>query len=178
MMPAGRTDSVQWTEAPPPKEPGWFPVLSPEPGKPVQGIILNSHVQGVITHFVDRRTRPCMGDREVCQGCFAAIAKRWKGYIAIFLPGAGRIALAEITVEAYRSSPELSSKHVNLRGYLLKLERQGKARNSRIIASAHPYVKDEKLPPPPDIRQALLRLWGELPPPAGQQVPDREGRDA
>jgi len=159
-------DPINWNNTPPVDPAKMIPIVSaPSYGK-VHGICLSEDITGVITHFLDRRTIPCVRRENSCGGCAASCPKRWKGYFASWCPRVSRMSLVEITYDCYRSmAVDLSPGKVHFRGLAFTLYRVGKKSNApvRIDWGTVP-VPLEEVPKAFDVKTALRRIWGILPP--------------
>jgi len=152
-------NGIQWTNAPPAAPGRCYRILSPRPGTPVGGVILGREILGVITHWMDSRTLPCMKVLGHCEGCSAGLPKRWKGYLAILAPGEGRFAILEITEEARRSCEALRDQERNLRGERIMVFRRGTSKRSAVQAQILPFALQPNLPESFDLKEALHRIW-------------------
>src|SRR6266511_4172747 len=70
----------------------------------VEGIILSDMTRGILVHFRDARTTPCLGSELPCDGrasacpaCLEGCPRRWKGYLGLQEARSGRVGLAELT---------------------------------------------------------------------------------
>jgi len=150
---------VRWHNDPGDRDPLWVPILGAKPGAPVTGWIVSSLVEGVLTHYYNRRTHPCTGPHDYCEGHALRIPCRYKGYLGIWVPGPGRYALAELTKHCVASNPLLRSRNVDLRGKRLILRREGKAVNAAVSAEITDAKYGDTLPPAFDVRRALSVVW-------------------
>lgn len=151
---------VNWDENPKHAATSYVPVHSPKPGLAIQGLILSSRPTGVWTHYLDGTTQPCHAQADKCEYCNRGRRPRWKCYLLYYAVGIGRIALAEITIDAFRREQLLSNSAETLRGRSLKLTRAGQAPNSRVVCSISANVSACVLPAEFDVRPILLRIWG------------------
>lgn len=179
-----RREGVQWADAPDSGRTVMYHIYAPKPGRDVNLVILGETLHGAYTHWIDKRTRPCMGTKENCEGCQLGIDKRWKGYLACWDRGKGRLVLAEVTREAYLRCPQFEVWKGQLRGKTLKLQRNGESRNSRVTATvAHYGGPPGSLPPAFNVVTALEHIWFDGPDGAGPVTvapsappgPDRPG---
>lgn len=151
---------VNWDENPRQCAPSYVPVHSPKPGLAVSGVIIACRPTGVWTHYVDGATSPCLTHAAECPHCVKGRRPRWKCYLLYYAAGIGRIALAEITVDAFRRQPLLADSADSLRGRNIKLVRAGEAANSRVSCHISPNATLCTLPIEFDVRPILLRIWG------------------
>jgi hypothetical protein len=158
--------------APIPAEQGpWVPILSPKPGCSVMACLVCPDMCGVETHFIDNRTRPCLGYGNGCPGCLAGCRVSWKGYLGAWLAVRGRYALVELTKLAADQCGILLGSGLDLRGWWVHTSRAGAKVNSAVQArfyAAPPKgvgPTPDPLPGAFDMRLALLRVWGLACPP-------------
>lgn len=152
-------EGIRWQPNPGDRDPLWVPILAPKPGSPVSVWVVSQEIVGVVTHWLDRRTRPCTGPRDECEGCLRKAAFRWKGYLGVWCAGPGRYALAELTKHAVATCPALRKKEPQLRGKRLILRRAGGANNAAVSAEVTEAPFGPGLPPDFNIRRALCITW-------------------
>jgi hypothetical protein len=155
-------DNVQWDDDPPPEDRKFVPIISPKGSESVRGIIVSHRMYGVWTHYLERRTVPCTGHQGLCQECEDKVPRRWKGYVGIWLPGACRYAIAEITADAARHCPDIKAKGCNLRGCLIRVFRIGAHKNAPCRVELAPPPKASIVPREFDVQMSLYRIWGML----------------
>lgn len=129
------------------------------PNNPVKGFILSDQVHGVVTHWLNGRTKPCLGVHNHCEGCHIGMEKRPKGYVAVVLDASGRVHLLEITEKAFDTNLRLCATE-GLRGLWFEAKRTGPNINSGLTIE----LFDNKtcavaLPPDIDVRAVLCRIW-------------------
>lgn len=156
--------AIAWTPPPPtPAEP-LIPILSPKPGAAVHAIVTSYELLGVTTHFLHRRTKPCLNDEARCEGCLSGLPKRWKGYLAAELPPGGHKVLIEITYDGYRTCKELQAPGVALHGRRIDLRRMGSSKQAKVKVELDTSNVAKLCGEPFDVKAALLRIWfGERP---------------
>lgn len=141
----------------------YIPVVSPKPGVIVRAVLLGGYTFSCNTHWIDNRTIPHVEPAEICQGCLGQRRKRWKGYLAGWLPGPSRKCIIEVTAEAARNCPALFDGAQDLRGHVLAMSRIGKAANAPVKAELTCPPRGApatNLPKPFNLAAALYRLWG------------------
>lgn len=157
-----------------PGERTWVSILSPRPGLPVWGTIINPVIVNTLTHYVPNpgragkwHTQPHVKNHADCPYCVMQVPVRWKGYLGCWSPETGRCFVAEITQDAARSCCALLVRTSSLRGLTLRLTRYGRQKNSPVLAELGKPVIERPLPPKLPVVAILLRLWGynELNPP-------------
>ena len=152
---------IAWSDEPPGDQTPWVPILSPKAGETLQAVSLDSSILGVLTHFFSERTLPCYLDKALCQGCQHGLARRWKGYLSGWQASLGRFVLLEITRQAFERARRTLSTIMDLRGYLVSITRQGRARNGSCVVDFRSWClpEDKKLPRSFDAKGALMRIW-------------------
>lgn len=144
-------------------------VLTVKPFAPIQGVILSDELMTVLTHYVPNpsragqyQTQPHFNPATVCPGCLMGRPGRMKGYLGLWYMGERKAAVTilELTTEAMAACPELRHGNRPLRGRGIKLCRANKARNSKLLAELVELEGPPVLPPCPDIRTEMMRLWG------------------
>lgn len=152
--------AVAWADRPDPDRRPFYEIRSPTPDRDVQTVVLSANVLGVYTHHMNRRTRPCLGSRESCEGCDLKYDRRWKGYLACWDRSKGRLELVELTQEAFLRCPAFHTKAGQLRGMVLRLARAGASKNARVTATVTPATwPPNVLPVAFDVKAALERVW-------------------
>jgi hypothetical protein len=130
-------------------------------GETLELMPLEASVGWYYTHFLRRRTRPCLGSRCFCQKEDSPVESRWVGWILAFDVKAKKDILAALTDNCYKSCSVLQLPDVDLRGCKLTLKRHGKAANGKVTAEveidAFPKYKDIRLPYTQ--RDQLMRVW-------------------
>jgi hypothetical protein len=140
-------------------------VLSPHAGGELTGYITSHQILAVWTHFRsdvphhEPRTKPCVEPQIQCEGCRRNLRRIWKGYLGCYLHSSGKPFVAEITAEAARQTPLLTS-GADLRGMLIRLVRPGRSRRGRVWAYLSQPARQVDLPPPMQLVPILARLWG------------------
>lgn len=137
-----------------------IPIVRPKPGTPFTFIVLSETMLSLNKHYMPRRTIPCTGIRETCEGCQGKLPFRWYGYLACCGAMDRLLCIAEVTGGAADSCPTLTNKKVNLRGSRLTLRRRGQAANSPILAELLPGRDAANIPACFDLKEQLLLIWG------------------
>lgn len=138
-------------------------IWAPKIDRPLDCYVLSSRLEKTVTHWVDGQSRPCTKPMTRCYWCSSHYGIRWKGYVGIFDPRDGRVALAEVTLNAYNSCPALRTAKT-LRGGRLKLVRLGVRCNASVKAEFFPYHESfgfalNQIPEEFNVREALMRVW-------------------
>lgn len=145
--------TLQWQDQPEPQK--FVPIISVRLGTPFRGHLAGP-VCGVLAHFLDGSSSPCLAtDAVPCRLCQIQ-PNRWKGFIpAETLTGARRIV--EITPGVMRKNPWLLKPSPI--GCRIELTRRGPTNTSPLI-----FVRELSLPPrdgivPFDPRPSILNMW-------------------
>lgn len=120
-------------------------------------ILTDSHLLGVLTHWISTHTFPCFG--EECAECAAGHNPIWKGYSVAYSANRPVWAVVEVTQEAVWSCPLLWIPGVDLRGARLQLWRAGKATNAPVRAALDLNHTPHPPASPVDCLESLIRLW-------------------
>lgn len=168
-------EAVSWGDGP--QKPGepTYKVVSPKKYQHYQCLIVTHPVQLVLTHFYDDRTHPHLQDPSRCPGCQMGYLPKWKGYIGVWFPVPGRIAIQEITQGAMSSCPELLRKTPTLIGCKLDVRRLGDSDRGKVQMELFERVQTATFPKPFDVRAAMVKFWNVEPNPLrGQQKQDAQ----
>lgn len=177
---ANRHDgAVAYADRPDPDRRPFYEIRSPTMDREVQSVILSHNVLGVYTHYYNRRTRPCLGSKEKCEGCGMAYDRRWKAFLAAWDRSKGRLEMVEVTQEAFLRCPGFHVAQVDLRGMVIRLFRAGTSRNARVTAQlTKANWPPGILPAAFDVKAALERVWFTVPAeekPSGAKGDDVQG---
>lgn len=138
----------------------FYPIWSPTPDREIHVVLVSQSLLGVFTHWIDGRTRPCLGSREECVGCDLKLPRRWKCFLGAFNPASGRLGILEVTQEAFLRCRQLNEDSGKLRGLTVRLIRTGLAKNARVTALVGARVTaGATVPPSFDVKAALERVW-------------------
>lgn len=148
----------------------WIHIITPQVGVPTRLCILGRKAVPVLTHWLTDtksgkggRTVPHTTPDDTCPMCVATgQIPRWHAYLACWWAHSARYCLADLTLHAVQSCPDLSPKSgYDLRGMTICLRRIGTTNKSPVKAELEGLrVPDAKLPAEFDVRAALERLWG------------------
>ena len=156
-------DQVNWDAVPLFPDERMIKIWAAKINRPLDCYVLSKRMEKTITHWVDGQSRPCTHPLTRCYWCKSKYGLRWKGYVGIFDPADGRVALAEITLNAFNSCAALRTCK-DLRGGRLKLTRPGTRVNAAVRAEYFPYhpsfgFDKSAIPPEFNVREALMRVW-------------------
>lgn len=156
-----RKEDIAVVDEMPPLMTPFAEIRSPRYGAGVEGIVICPKILMVWTHFYGNRTIPHLEDRTECEGCKAERAKRFKGYLGIYLRGTKEYILGEVTQLACEPwKGILQDPAVSLRGAHVRIERANRSPQSRVKMEIKLGVHDvDRLPPPFDILPILLNIW-------------------
>lgn len=133
----------------------------PKQGERLELLPLESQVGWYFTHYLGNRTRPCLGDRCPCQGSGVKIENRWVGWILAIAKDTGRVVLAALTENTFKTCQKLRDRTLDLRTCKLILEREADKKNGRVKAHVVENVGNARQRPtlPYTQRDQLLRVW-------------------
>lgn len=134
--------------------------LVPKAGRVTKVVFVHPSVIGYLTHYIDRRTGPCLNSATFCEPCRSGVRQRWEGYAGVRCLGDGKIYILKVTGGAYRNCVELVSMAGQLRGLEFACTRMGNANNSPLRMRAVKHHIDTTLPAPFPLEKALARYWG------------------
>lgn len=150
-----------WSCTPPPPRVKKYERFKVDPGPGQQLVIVSGHLEETRTHFVDQRTVPCTGDDGTCWVDHRAVGNpRYCGWLAVKLPRVSRVYLLSLTPVAVAIEPRVRDASRDLAGLTLKVWRVGNHDRSEMHAALQLDVpRVAELPPTPDIRFCLERMW-------------------
>lgn len=140
------------------------PIISPQNGQRLRGVILSRVQLGVWIHWNGQRNVPCVGEHHFCRNCNDDVERRWRGYLAV-KPDMGRgIGVIEYTDRAaQRLEKRLTGKAAAIRNCAYLLYRsQAKKRGEVILEigdSPVPYFHEGE---EPDLRNLLRLAWWDF----------------
>jgi hypothetical protein len=160
--------------------------MTPQVGVPLRLLALANAPLGVYVHWLQNpkqrgggRTVPHTTPDDTCPICVEQNQRpRWHGYLACWWEHSSRFVVADLSLHAVQSCPELVPSHpFPLRGCYVTLSRIGKSNNSPVKATVmRSTIAPTDLPEPFDVRAALMRMWG-LSPSEHLREDDLEGRE-
>lgn len=113
------------------------------------------------THYINDRTRPCLGNLCGCNKQEQPVNTRLVGWILAYEPKARDYVLAQVTKNCLKNCPALSDESLDLRTCELTLTRIGRKVNGKVVATvrrdAHQVGKVALLPYTQ--RDQLMRVW-------------------
>lgn len=150
-------------DEPPALDTRYVPIIDAQPNTTHHFVVLSPSLVGVWTHYHLERTIPCTGRTTGCLCGPLKLARRWKGYLCCWWPTAGRICLAEVTIDAHRNAPHLFEAGRNLRGMMLGMYRLTAKKNGPVRVFEEGRISSdelEKMPVPVDVMRCLYAIWG------------------
>ena len=149
--------------------PSHIPIVAPEPGRPIKGIVLSADYIGVHVHGYGSSSRMCIAGRDddgfivdaaPCKHCQSGSQTRWYGYVeAIDVATSLRIA-PRITPGCRGVLEEYLAEHGTLRGGELTLARVGASAKGKIRAEMKRSDRGAgRLPKPQKIEQTLFGVF-------------------
>lgn len=145
---------------PQPDQRPYVPQLVPRAGKLTELIAVHPEINWYVVHFMSGRTRPCLGNAVLCDGCSQGLSKRWEGYLGAVQISSHRVWVLKVTAGAWLNSETLQKADGNLRGKQLTCSRLGCSDNSALRISVMEAQRAVKLPPVWNLTETLARLWG------------------
>lgn len=128
----------------------------------IRGIITSPGFVGTWTHFLDQRTRPCVGDP--CNVCNQGIARRWYAWIGLTNPATHQHAILQLTPPAAKRLQLHLEQHPTLRGVTIEAHRPSGTPTGRIsVRLKNQVYREADLPDEPDIIANLATIWGANP---------------
>lgn len=146
--------------APPPTSSLPF-VVYPRIGQPLNLILLDPLLAGVLVHWDGERGAnvPCW--RDPCPWCDAGVRRRWVGFTAAESADTGRPVVAMISAGAARQLlPHCEPLPVGYRGLCVSLYRGKSHRASRVEVAVSDRIEEESLRPSFDFGERLETLFG------------------
>jgi len=134
-------------------------LLRVPPGNGLYGVLTSPKPIGVQTHYMGRRTLPCVS--EACPGCLARLATRDEWYTGLWTGSPSKHVIAALTPAVAWELTDKLQPRLNFRGIKVHLTRAGKAANSRLLLTLpDPENLFTSIPDEPDLRAHLLHIWG------------------
>lgn len=150
--------AIPFTDTPPPP-PGWYPIFRPASGETRSFVALSGEVAGALLHYFQCRSIVCIGKEQGCKLCRGQ-GTHWEGYLFGFSESEKRVFIVALTAGAVRNCWGVRAGLLQ-RGRKFTVKRDEKGPNARVTLVIHESVSyADKLPPSPDLRDCLSRLWG------------------
>lgn len=128
-------------------------------GKSLRGFILCDEPFGVNVHYVDERSRLCLG-RDSCLFCERGLTRRWKGYLSVIGFGLhARPEILEITQDLCSQILSLNPDKANMRGWEIEVKRGGSDNSRLLLLNLYKKSFHEKLPAMPDMVPSLTAFF-------------------
>jgi hypothetical protein len=162
------TRTPTWEDTPPDQLPDQTFSLRRVGTIPITGYFTSEMTAGIQTHFWRGRTRPHY-DPGPCDACTEGNSPRWHGYFAAFDEKTKSHWIQEFTLAAWEGIKSGITAFGNLRGHAFELRRTKPAANAPIRAIVYNGQLDLRLlPPAPDLRTIMYRIWQIQPAPTEQ----------
>lgn len=152
-------DCIGWSDPPDGVILSRVEILAPSPGCPVYVWAVNDRVEGCPVHWVDGRSRPCIGEKNGCPYQHTIYDPRWYGYLGAWNSKKEEYCLALVTLGCMKQSQAMKENNGSLRGKAVELYRAAKKKRGLVLAKIHPNVFVGELPPPLAVREILLHIW-------------------
>lgn len=161
MRDIGPADAIAWDDSEPRPQPKKIPIIRAQAKASIELVLLDCEIVGVWVHNIDRRDTPCLGSKCPHRAARHHLDARRKLYHACWDPMHCRLCLGEFTPDALATwQTEGDHGVVPSRGVLLVLSRRGSyAQAPVVIEYRSGEIPEEELPPPFDIKAALMRQW-------------------
>jgi hypothetical protein len=133
---------------------------SPGPGERLLLAPLEESVGWYLTHYRNKRTKPCLGDLCGCQASEEKWPTRWMGYVLAMEMPKRVIVLAMLTRNCWEMCPALREVGEPLRGAQLILTRKGGSQGiveAGIVPGFYPTAQLPVLPY--THKDQLMRVW-------------------
>lgn len=151
---------IVWDVPPRVEDERFIPIYSAQPQVTYSLAIVTDELVLVSTHYVHKRTIPCIGKANDCEGCKGDRQTRVKGYLGCFEPNFDRLVIAELTNEAMTNcNVPMTVGSKGFRERALKLWRIGKGRNGAVRCEVYDPKEEVELPEEFDVRATLVRIW-------------------
>jgi len=112
----------------------------------------------VMTHWVGRRTLPCLGEN--CGACQAHVPAKYEGYVSLVWSHSRTHQIVRMTKPAVLQLKNQTAQLPSLRGSILSFERKGKRANGRVLVRVEALVVESiKLPLQLDLRRHMIHVW-------------------
>lgn len=111
------------------------------------------------THYMNRRTLPCIVDE--CPGCAAELPRRYEAYVSCLTTQPSTHIIVALTPKAAKQLWDSAPNPNDLRGLIITLQRLGNRANGPLSCVVdHSEAIAHKLPPIPELRAHMLKIWG------------------
>lgn len=143
------------------------PICYPRPGRPVEGVLLDSTVLSHDVHF-DRtlgkagRTVPCLGPT-ACAYCLAGLGSNVKYFLAAAFPDSLGTFVLQVSDGGGEDLKLIVALKPDWRGLHLIATRADKRKVARMNVESKGRWEGGPLPKTFDVRPVLHRLWGLSP---------------
>lgn len=146
----------------PPRPGPSLPLMRLGAGATVRFLLLNSRLFGLWTHWVNKKSIPCLEPQAKCEGCKTGACRRWKGYVHAVNMHNRQEGFLELTPVAAQQLLEQAGRGNSLRGLQVQVQRGGgeKARLKIDVQFSRPLTSAEKLPEEKSPEITLNELWG------------------
>lgn len=136
-----------------------LPLERVKPASQIHGVITCNTYLGVWTHFIGGRTLPCTAP--TCPGCEAQRRKGWEAYLSIWTNKPSRHIIAALTPGAALQLTDAAPDPGQLRGNWITIRRHGSRPNGKLLVELQLVeVNVGCLPPPPDLKAHMYKIWG------------------
>lgn len=136
----------------------WMELQTLKAGFVGRGYVTCEKPYEVYTHWIGRRTLPCMGKE--CGACLAQMTSTYEGYVSLVWAHNRNHGLVRLTKPAMLMLKNQVQLQPSWRGTIVNFERKGKAKNGRVVVRVDALqLEVHKLPQIPDLRRQMARIW-------------------
>jgi hypothetical protein len=150
---------LAWSNRPPaPTEFAGIRLIRVPAGRELVAVITSTQLTGCYTHYVRRRTQPCLG--QDCPHCLDGLQPRWHGYLSARSVSSATHYVLELTALAAGPVADYYDRQKTLRGARLHAKRLGSKPNSPVTTNVVPHDSDLRtLPREVNMPKYLALLW-------------------
>lgn len=128
----------------------------------VRFLILSSRMFGLWTHWINKKSMPCVEPSSKCEGCKVGACRRWKGYLHAVNMHNRQEGFLELTPIAAQQLLQQAGIASVLRGLQVQVQRGGgdKARMKIDVQYSRPLLSSDPIPEEKSPEVTLNELWG------------------
>lgn len=148
-----------WADAPTTRsETNHFEIIRTPPGGSIHAVIASEKFIGTNLHYYRGRSTPCRKNN--CEACEAGHRPRWTGYVLIMSKKTRRLNIFEFTQRCYEPFHAMQVARDSLRGVVFTCRRTSSRPNGPLtIIFEEDRMDPDAVPPVPDLREILERIW-------------------
>lgn len=130
---------VRGLVAPPPRT--FYRLVTARCGTELKGVFADHKPTVVATHFVEGRTRWCLGDPQDCRFCFHNLPRKTVAYIPAWIAPRGELVIVHFTSFAVTSCPRMLESIENLLGLTFSARRRSASKTSKVLIEILDYPR-------------------------------------